>query len=267
MHRKDFEALLREVAARNLYYFFLYVLWNLPNAAYVFHNFASIKLRHTFTDATVLESESFKDATVSESDESFKDTRVSESDESFEDTRVSESDRMIIQESCSKVTSALGILAVQWQMTGGLLRYDDSPQAVAPFQCGGKEYSFSITRNLRFEKDVPWQYTDSDEHRHLTSLYDTIYRALRSDMFLFLETFNTIFAELSIAQIKNVALVTNRNNNEGEQFMQLLRRKSAGLGMLHIRLCEHSRKVDEGDRTAGSSKRRYWRRYWRSVGR
>ena len=208
MNIQDFESLVRGVASHNLHWFFLHVMWGLPNTTHVL-KFTHIHSRELHTHTAM--------------------------------------ERRIVQEVCSRLSAVLGILNVVNEDGYGV-RYDDTIQMDAPFQWRGKTYSFIMTHNpifnrtsAEYQEDPPpfvRNGTEDTQYRP-ESLYDTIMEALQSNMFQFLITTNGILKDLTIRQIKGLRLVNHRNEHL-PQLLQLLISRSASLGLLQLRMCNPS---------------------------
>jgi len=136
------------------------------------------------------------------------------------------------------------------------LNVDKSKLIDVPFISGGKKYSFKIKRASKGPAFVKF----TDAHESIISIYDMIQEELQKDMIRFLSIVNAVLKELSIEQITDMFIVQNSDNNADDEFVELLRTKSAGLGALHMRLCDISRRVQNKDRTAGARRRDAWRR-------
>lgn len=218
--------LLREVANRNLYRFLLFLLWNLPFSNQIIHG----------SDAWW-----FGGSTHGQ---------------------ISETDNMIILESCGRLSAIWGILDATALMHHGF-QIDSSQTIDAPFRCGGIEYSFKITKKP-INKSQFIQYTGhmdpNHAHEHLTSIFDTIKESLQSDIFWFLSTTNAILKELSTTQIRNITLDQESHPHAAMQFLQQLKTKSASLGVLHMRIFDLSKKLQNKDRTSGTKRRHLGRR-------
>lgn len=209
MNIQDFEILVRGVASHNLHWFFLHVMWVLPNTTHVL-KFTQIHSRELHTHTAM--------------------------------------ERRIVQEVCSRLSAVLGILNVVRNEDGHGVQYDHTVQMDALFHWGGKTYSFIMTRNpifnrtsAEYQEDPPPFLRNVTEDTQYTPepLYDTIMQALQSNMFQFLSTTNDILKDLTIRQIKGLRLVSHRGEDL-PQLLQLLISRRASLGLLQLRMCNPS---------------------------